>query len=339
MEKRFILRTIWRRWGWVLLCLLLSCSLTAFEKDGEEASPTMTVRREGEGLWSLSVIPDLYELTEGNPMAILMELEVPRGWRIKEISAGEGAVGLTLTHGNLSSDRVKVLLDGTAAEGASGPLLWVELERNDENTANTGGYMGVTGDEQGKITLFVLRENGKIEKNPLSVEMERGWEGEETADTEVDGEGTSEPSDTATDETHEALETHTYPCDTGGELVKNPDHTESPEVNGNLTARLPVFLGCRETEVTEGSFSVQFLFCGGNGWTPVVCMAGGGVLRAESGVMPALSRSRGCGEGCEDWSYCSFSGLSADRIYVFFVGTDEGWVRVLYRNGEFQGFW
>ena len=338
MEKRFILSGSVRRWGCIFLCLVLSCVLTAFVKENGEVSPALTVRREGEGLFSLSVTPDLYGLTDGDPLAILMEIQASQGWRVEEITAGEGAVGLILTHGNLSSNRVKVLLDGTVAVGASGPLLWVKLERDDEKTANKGGYMGVTGNEGGQITLFVLREDGKTEKMPLSVETERGEE-EKTAHTEVDGEGTNEPSDTASDETQDIPETNTAHGDTGGESDMDPDPTEPPDTGRDQSTRSALFVGCRETGITEGEYSVQFLFCGENGWTPVVCMAGGGVLTAESGVMPSLSPSGGRCDGCEVWSYCTFSGLSADRTYVFWVGTDEGRVRVLYEDGMFQGFW
>ena len=303
MEKRLIMRNVRWRWGWILLCLLLSCGLTAFGRENGEASPALTVRREGEDLWSLWVTPRPYGLTAGDPGALLLCVEAPEGWLIGEITEGYGAEGMTLTHGELPAEEVRILLDGAASKEADGAILWVRMKKNHENPPKQGGYVGVTGGEGDPVTLFVLRENGYTEKIDVTVRMDTG--------------GWSEDTDIASDE------------ETTAEPMRPPAESAPPLQEDPIPTPLPsVFLGCRETAVTEGSFAAQFLFRGERGYTPVICMEGGGALSATSGTVQT---------GGEAWSACTFYGLRGDRTYVFFVGTDTGWVRVTYENGAFVG--
>ena len=109
--------------------------------------------------------------------------------------------------------------------------------------------------------------------------------------------------------------------------------TESTEETKGQSGEVPPlsrFLGCRETGVTDGKYTVQFLFAGHE--TPVVCAEGGGVLTLTCGVVEPLTGERGA------WSACTFTGLSSGRRYVFWVYTSEGWITALYEDGIFAGY-
>ena len=274
----------------------------------ETGSPTLTVRREGEDLWSLWVTPRLYRLTSGEPAALLLRVAAPDGWMVVEITAGYGAEGMILTHGDLPAEEVKILLDGRLSMEADGAFLWVRMEKNNENPPKQGGYMDVTGGERGKVSLFVLQNDGRVEEITMAVRMDpSGW--------------------------NEDTEAASYE-ETTAESIQTPAETETeaepPVYEDPVITPLPsVFVGCRETEVTEGGFAVQFLFKGRKGHTPVICMEGGGMLSAASGTV----RMKG-----ETWHTCTFFGLRDDRVYVFLVGTDTGWVKVTYAGGKFAGF-
>ena len=79
---------------------------------------------------------------------------------------------------------------------------------------------------------------------------------------------------------------------------------------------------------------MQFLFGGEGEGTPVLCMEGGGLLHLSCGIMDGLSGAW----GQEVSRFCIAQGLLADRRYVFWVGTEEGFVTVTYEGGCFMGF-
>lgn len=322
MEKREFWRAFagWVRVTAVALCLVFS----ALTVRGEGTEPDLTVRREGEGLWSLRLSPALVERVGDDPMALLMEIDPPIGGQVREIGKGKGAEGLVLTHGDLSADRVRVLLDGILSEGE---LLWVEMEHNPVEDPKEGGYMGVTGTEGGELVLYVLRDGGEVERIPLSVAVEK-WETEgETAEGVTDGESESleKPPESSPTET----EAVTEPTDTESESPPAPSTEETHGQDGEPPPQ-PQFLGCRETGITDGRYTAQFLFAGKG--TPVVCMAGGGVLTVTCGTVEPLTKDG------EIWYTCAFSGLLAGRRYVFWVGTAKGWVTAVYEDGEFAGY-
>lgn len=298
--------------------LILSLLLTAF--GGVAESPTMTVRREEEDLWSLSLSADLFKLTAGDPIVLLAEITAPEGWTIREITEGPGAERLILTHGALPAKEVKILLDGRADEDSEGVILWVKTEKNTQNPSKQGGYMGVTGVDSENLTLYIGRGDGHAEVIPVGVEVDpRGWI-EETQG----GSTESTPEEGASEAPWESMT----------EILPDREETLSSSHEGSeceSDPQLPVFLGCRETEVREGTFAVQFLFVGEA--APVICMEGGGVIYAESRVY-----SGALGE--ETWSICTFRGLSAQRRYVFLVADGRGneSVPAVYDGGSFMGF-
>lgn len=298
------------------LCLVFS----ALTVRGKGAEPDLTVRREGEGLWRFRLSPSLVERVGDDPMALLMEIDPSEGWQVKEIGKGKGAEEFVLTHGDLPADRVRVLLDGILSEG---DLLWVEIEHNSVEDPEERGYMGVIGVDGGEVILYVLREGGEVERIPLSVAVEERETEGETADEVTDGESeSSEGSPTETEAVTETTDTE----------YESPPALSTEESHGQDCEPLPQpqFLGCRETGITDGRYTAQFLFAGKE--TPVVCMAGGGVLTVVCGTAEPLTKDG------EIWYTCAFSGLLAGRRYVFWVGTAKGWVTAVYEDGEFAGY-
>ena len=300
------------------LCLVFS----ALTVRGKGAEPDLTVRREG--LWSLRLSSSLVERVGDDPMALLMEIDPPGGWQVTEIRKGKGAEGSVLTHGELSANKVRVLLDGTLSEGE---LLWVETEQNPAEAPEERGYMGVTGVDGGEVILYVLREGGEVERIPLSVAVEERETEGETAEEVTNGE--SESSEDLPESSPTETEAVTEPTDTESESPPAPSTEESHGQDCEPPPQ-PQFLGCRETGITDGRYTAQFLFAGKE--TPVVCMAGGGVLTVTCGTAEPLTKDG------EVWYTCAFSGLLAGRRYVFLVGTAKGWVTAVYEDGEFAGY-
>ena len=253
-------------------------------------------------------------------MAIFLEVEAPEGWRWRGVMAGEGAEGLILTYGDLGEGRVRILLDGVCRGDPGEPLLWLWLD----SPLRQGGDITVTGEGGGEVYVYVLRDGGEVEEIPLSVE----WDG---------GEERTEPHEEATEtetetETKTETETETEMWRITEEVA--PPDTENPPDSDTAPLSTATFLGCRETGAEEGMYTVQFLFGGEGIGTPVLCMEGGGLLYATCGTMKGLSGER----GREVRRYCTVQGLSVDRRYVFWIGTEEGWVTVTYEGGVFCGF-
>lgn len=315
--------------------------VTAGHAHGETASKasekpvTLTVLREGEEVWTVNLSHGLDRLTEGRVMALLLTLEIPDGTRIREIQACGSARDLKLTVGEAVENKISVLLDGYAAEG----------DRETENRAilkiytyGSGGYMGVTAGKYGELAIYSLGEDGQCVIIPLEIRRDTQEDSKESLTEtggEPDGEGETE---TGTEESRE----ESPPCtegeaetDTGAETEGKPQGKPAIQ-EGNR------FMGCRETPPENGFFSVQLLFYGTGRETPAVCPEGGGTvtLRVEYGL--DLNPNRGgsflkeYGEG--DWSACTFSGLSAERTYVFLIFTHGKTVRAVYENGSFTGY-
>ena len=112
----------------------------------------MTVRREEEGLWSIWISPNISELTDGDPLALLVEVVAPDGWRITHVTAGKGAEGLVLTCGSVTDKGGRILLDGVSTGEDAGPILLIYGEKIPLFSAEQGGYMGVTPGETPGVT-------------------------------------------------------------------------------------------------------------------------------------------------------------------------------------------
>lgn len=321
MEKRIFWKAF-AGWGIGLSAALwmICLSLTVFGAVGEGAEPDLTVRREGEGLWSLRISSALVQRVGDDPVALLMEIDLPRDLRVVGIRKGKGAEGLVLNHGDLSAHEVRVLLDGRLSEGE---ILWIQGEKHPHETAKEGGYVGVTGANGDELVLFVLREDGRVERIPVSVMVEE-WETEKDPPEDVT-ERESEPREDPPAE----FETMAEVTDTEYESPPTESTEETKGQSGEVPP-LPCFLGCRETGVTDGKYTVQFLFAGHE--TPVVCMEGGDLLTVTCGTVEPVTGGRG------SWSACTFTGLFAGRRYVFWVYTAEGWITAVYEEGRFAGY-
>ena len=331
MKQEIWKKSFWRR-GIVLLLAVLfipilerseetpaeSPTVSPSVSPKEDASPTLVVRREEEDLWSLWITPRLYGLTAGEPAALLLRIHAPDGRFVREITGGYGTRGMTLTHGELPAGEVGVLLDGRLFEGADGAILWVRMEESRDLLLKQGGHMGVTGGDGDPTTLFVLQRDGHVSEIPLTVEVDpSGWREDSCQDSSC--------PDSSGDSFQDSDE------ETIGSVTEQPpaSDTNPPETEKIQDAIPSVFLGCRETGVTGGAYTVQFLFKGDGEHTPVICMEGGGILLARSAEVEVQG---------DVLNACSFFGLKHDRTYTFLVGTDRGWVEVTYEKGRFAGF-
>ena len=284
------------------------------EEAGEENIAAVTVTVEAVdpacGEWAVCLSHSLYELAGERDLALLVTVEASEGYTVEAVGLGEGAEGLTLTARKMPARSVSVLLDGRVQRGAEGEILRIKLGVSEEKQPIQGGYMGVTGGKYGEFALYIRDESGKVELIPLV------WCGDREKESgEVTGSITEETDETVTEQ-KETIPAEKW--DTEGSVKQEPETEEPRPVND--------FLGCRETAVREGRFSVQFLFFGAGGDTPVVCIKGGGVLsleviRGEDGV-----------------SFCTFRGLDGEGSYEFWVYTERGWISVRYKKGRFCGF-
>jgi hypothetical protein len=261
------------------------------------------------GEWAVCLSHSLYELAGERDMALLVTVEAAEGYTVEAVELGAGAEGLTLTVGEHPAGSVSVLLDGRVQRGAEGAILRVKLGVLEEKRPIRGGYMDVTGGKYGEFALYIRDKSGKVELIPLV------WCGDREESGEVTGSITEETDETVTEQ-KETIPAEKWDTE---ESVKQEPETEEPRPVND-------FLGCRETAVREGRFSVQFLFFGAGGDTPVVCIKGGGVLsleviRGEDGV-----------------SFCTFRGLDGEGSYEFWVYTERGWISVRYEKGRFCGF-
>lgn len=331
MKQRIWKKSFWRR-GIILLLAVLFIPILDMSAESpsesptispaispkEDASPTLVVRREEEDLWSLWITPRLYGLTAGEPAALLLRIHAPDGRFVREITGGYGTRGMTLTHGELPAEEVGVLLDGRLSEAADGAILWVRMEESRDPTQKQGDHMGVTGGDGDPTTLFVLQRDGHVSEIPLTVEVDpSGWREDSCQDSSC--------QDSSEDSCQDSNE------ETIGSVTEQPpaSDTNPPETERIEDVFPSVFLGCRETGVTGGAYTVQFLFKGDGEHTPVICMKGGGILLARSAEVEVKG---------DVLNACSFFGLKHDRTYTFLVGTDKGWVEVTYEKGRFAGF-
>lgn len=261
----------------------------------------------------IGIYCDLHGMAGYDSAALLLEVEIPAGWWLREIRLGEGADGMTLTHGEGCEGRVKVLLDGVCRGEADQPIVWLRCEKIYDSAADTEGRVGVTGAEGGEVILYVLRDGGFMEEIPLEVEW-KGW-----TDTTETGEDTTEDV---------FLETADPPAAETTAEEESAAETDSPLPPKSAA----VFLGCRETGIMNGVYGVQFLFGGEGDGTPILCMEGGGLLYAECGKAADVIVAGEQADACTLW------GLLPHRRYVFCIPAEGGWITVTYEGGRFVGF-
>ena len=275
MKQRIWKKSFWRR-GIILLLAVLFIPILEMSAESrayspaesptispkEDASPTLVVRREEEDLWSLWITPRLYGLTEGEPAALLLRIHAPDGRFVREITEGYGTRGMTLTHGELPAGEVGVLLDGRLSEAADGAILWVRMEESRDLLLKQGDHMGVTGGDGDPTTLFVLQRDGHVSEIPLTVKVDQsGWREDSCQDSCQDSSCPDSSEDNCLDSNEE----------TTGSVTEQPpaSDTNPPETEKIQDAIPSVFLGCRETGVTGGVYTVQFLFKGDGEHTPL----------------------------------------------------------------------
>ena len=269
----------------------------------EESSPTLTVRR-GDGMDEIGIYCNLHSLTGEDPLVLLLEVEIPPGWQLGEVRAGEGAEGLILTYGDRGEGIIRILLDGVISGEGDRPILWLNVEKHPDFAHDTGVYIGVTGKNRGELILYVQRNKEIMEEIPLTVVWD-GWEEDVTESV------TEDPLPEETGDTESELE---------------PETTVQ-----EIPARVADFLGCRETEAVEGVYGVQFLFSREGIVPGIFCAEGGGLLFSECETVEEVKAGESL-HGCTMW------GLMENRRYVFWILSEDGWITVTYEGGKFCGF-
>ncbi len=304
------------------------------DHDGEVHVYTAVEENEvGETVGYVLLSEDLYGISGGEAVAILLNLEVSEGWSMEKITGTPDTDGMQVTAAFSDGDRrAAVLLDGYPVEAAGdSSILAVKLVR--EGETHCPCLFTVSRGQYGGEAIYYRNGLGEICTQPLHFE-------------------TPKPSET---------EEVTAPCSEtkGGSMQETPTEptvetgtVEAPSVNsgngepptGSLREPSFAFVGCRETPARDGTFAVQILFAGDTAYTPVVCFSGGSGLLLE--LTEADAREIFGGDMNEFFDTnnknrlyaCTFWGLSAEGETVFFVSTPKGVVRIAYQNGIFLGY-
>ncbi len=287
--------------------MFLCCGTVGHAEKGTHACLALN-GEEGVFRVSLSEVP-----VEAVEVALLFDVCFGEGDVPPRIEPGDGGADTTLTVGEAAGTAAD-----TAADTAAGRVrvLW------DGVPPQTGGEWDVAvvfAADTGTATdirvenpcLWVKTAHGTVVEYPVSVVL-FGAPTESEPAPESDG---INPPETAapTDGTDTAAET----------AVETPVVPTVPTVDAGGW-----YLGCRESAVRDGHFSVRLLF-----WQKkddplpaVLCMDGGQevTLRMERlGNTSVLT-----------YTFC---GLASDGVCRFLIDTPEGAVEVCYRNGRFAG--
>ena len=284
---------------------------------GAARGARLSAEPDGGGGVRICLDPCLSEIGDGGAVAFSVTLTLSEGWSWGEIAPTEGAAGMICTVGDVSEDgrTVKILLDGYP-EGGSRRLLRME----------TKGSLTAKPLEV-KITeadgIYYRSGSGDIKKIPLSAEDFSTGKEDDTTAAERETNPPPPPGE----------EGETTSPNRETEEASPPPSMPPPSCPSALTG----FAGCQETPVTDGFFSVRFLFYRPSpgkmpgkmpGDTPVVCFGRGGVLQADTAE---ISMDEG------DFTALTFRGLCEEGEYTFLVYTEEGVVEVLYGGGRFLG--
>ena len=305
----------------ILLVVLIAGAVAGTCSDSPSAVEVWgTAESDGEGnrVGCINFSEDLHGISSGNPLAVRLTLEVGEGWRMvdmTELETGNDRFGGMKVTVSISENgrRAEILVDGCPASEEIKCIPVVGLVE----VSPVPCRLTVSGGQQGDGAVYYLNRDGEIQRLPVCFT------------------DSHDPSETESEESGETQKTPAH--DAGDEKAETTD-----EQKVTVTEQPPfVFLGCRETSAREEGFAVQFLFCGDERYTPVVCFSGGGgvLLLVDEGNRETL------GEGNEDripvgkaLYTCTFWGLPSRGEIIFLVGTPEGIRKVTYRDGKFCGF-
>ena len=302
-------------WLVILLVALLAGAVAGTCSDSPlfvEVWATVDDGGEGNIVGCVNFSEELCGISGGNPLAFLLTLEVSEGWRMVSMMESDRLGGMAVTV-SLSQDgrRAEVLVDGCPAV-ADGIKSLPVVRLVGESSAPC--RLAVSPGRRGDTAIYYLNRDGEIQTIPIY---------------------TAESPDTVTTETAETDQ-------------QDPDEDEIDEgktdEQKDVTPEEPpafVFLGCRETPAGGEGFAVQFLFCGDERYTPVICFSGGGgvFLSVDGMDRETLGKENEDKIPKEKALYaCTFRGLPANGEILFLVGTPEGIRNVVYQDGKFCGY-
>lgn len=280
-----------------LFCMAFAVYSMLGMTDEEHEQPVLYIENTGDS-WEICVSGGLLKLTRGEAMALLLEVDVPEGWKLSSVEQAEGAEGLTLT---VDADEgvLTLLLDGYPKQDGEA-LITLRFRATAEEKPTISG-------KDGEVTLYCSGENGIIERIPLLIlEEEKNTEKEDTTVSEDVSEG-------------DMTEQQTVETSTSEPNISDESDSFFPD---EPSKKSPLF-GCQETTVEHGLYAVRFWIHGDD--TAVICMEGGGVLQLEI-----------VEDG--EWRSVTFRGMRREGRYVFLVYGSEEIVNVIYEDGRFNGF-
>ena len=229
-----MLRLLWGLFFLGITVLLL----TGMNADTSDTELYLYVREEE--AWEICLSVGLGEVADGKNVALLLELEPPKGRTVESVESGEGAEGVSLTVGSREG-RICLLLDGIP-KGDGKVLVRIHLLGDGEERPRLMG--------EGSVILYRLEEDGGITKIPIGIKNE------------------SDMPEPPEEETCTETETQEESTEIGS---REPE--SEPTVEENTPPPLP--WGCQETVPQDGLYAVRFWFRDG---APVICMGGGGVV-------------------------------------------------------------
>ena len=287
----------------------------------------------GEAMAYICADSSLYEISGGGAVGIIMTLELSSGWAFGEAvlpkEFPDETEGMTVTaRADEYGDTLNILLDGTPPatdEKDEVRLVKVNLKSLADVTSLSIG-LSVKGG------IYYTRGNGEICTQPVKV---MGYipdpVGTEDSDENLQESTGEEDDSTATIETM---------IPQVSDSVSEHDTERETCIETNVEDEPPVpfvYVGCQETPVTEGEYSVRLLFFGD---LPAVLVEGGGYLTVEIENTHLVEAYVG-GETRRyqgDWLLCTFHGLREDREYTFSIPSAQGEVNISYRDGRFRGY-
>ena len=227
-----------RGWAGLFLLGITVLLLTGMGYDDSDTELTVYLRKEE--AWEICLSEGPVGVADGRNMALLLKLELPRGWTVSSVDIGEGAEGMSLTAGDREGG-ICLLLDGLPC-GEGEVLVRMRLSEDGEGRPRIIG--------EGQVILYCLEEDGGITKIPIGIRAE------------------TEPPAPPTEDMFTEEVTQEKPIQT---------EAQEPESDPIADQKTPPPLpwGCQETVPQNGLFAVRFWFRDG---APVVCLEGGGVV-------------------------------------------------------------
>ncbi len=328
--------------GWFILFSLLCVLVFRVSTYGLESSDGMKNSQEkicffweedengmevGRRILYLYASPALRITAGEEDFAVLLNFSLRKGWEVQSVQGICEGSKLNCTVGNGC-----ILLDGVLEGGDISaerePVCLLVMEAVAENHSVEVFPFDIQWNRGEKDLLYVRGKDKHIDSYSF-------WYGEnslfydETV-TPSSEQTFSEPIVSGKEEIN-TMESEMYPSETSGSISDKPE----AGIHDPVT-----YLGCQETPVRDGYYSVRFLFYGSS--CPSIQVQGGGVLY-ETVTHP--DRVDMWKDGNEYFFYpdhkkditvCTFRGLMDSREYKFLIQTENSDIMIMYTYGKYR---